>query len=508
MMKTPDVDLEALGRSRQFDALREFLRASGYSDDSLCRRYALERAEDFEMDRQKRVPAPAPESPADFLAELFLAGDAADLHSAQTLLGAANLDLLEGMGLLKCSAETSRCHATVALYPVEDLYIISDRWSSYDGSKFTWPEDVVYPAFIPNTRLFLSHLPQRTRGLFLDLCGGTGIGALFAARRGAEQAWSGDISERSTRFAEFNRLLNGIGNVQAITSDLYQSLGGMHFDAISAHPPYVPTLQPKWVFFSGGRDGEEIIRRIVEGLPDHLKDRGVFMALTMGSDRADRPFEQRIREWLGERERDFDVALLVHREIDPREFALRSNRETFRTREEAGVWRQLFKELAITSLVYGFICIQKRSGARRTFTLRRQVAPSVRRSPWEWLFQWESAALEEESAALILDSPLHAAPQTDFVVLHRLDRGRWNPSSYTLQTGYPFNMECRIQPWMAHMISQCDGKATGRDVLRILIENDVLPQTTPPGEFARAVATLVSGGFVEVEGFRPPRAAE
>ncbi|MDM7998358.1 MAG: methyltransferase [Acidobacteriota bacterium] len=508
MMETPDVDLEALGRTRQFDALREFLQSSGYSDDSLCRRYGLERAEDFEMDRQKRVPAPAPESPADFLAELFLVGDAADLHSAQAMLGAANLALLESMGLLKRSAETSRCHATVALYPVEDLYIISDRWSSYDGSRFTWPEDVVYPAFIPNTRLFLRHLPQRACGRFLDLCGGTGIGALFAARRGAEQAWSGDISDRSTRFAEFNRLLNGIGNVQAITSDLYQGFEGGRFDAISAHPPYVPTLQPKWVFFSGGRDGEEIIRRIVEGLPDHLKDRGVFMALTMGSDRAGRPFEQRIREWLGERAGDFDVALLVQREIDPREFALRSNKETFRSREEAAVWRQLFKDLGITSLVYGFICIQKRSGARRTFTLRRQVAPSIRRSPWEWLLQWESAACEQESGALILDSPLHASQKTDFVILHRLEQGRWNPSSYTLQTDHPFYMECRIQPWMAHLISLCDGNATGRDVLRILIQNDVLPQTTPHAEFAQAVATLVSGGFVEVEGFRPPRAAE
>ncbi len=508
MMSSPDVDLEALGRSGQFDALLEFLRSSGYSDDSIRRRFQLERAEDFEMDRKKRVPGPLPESAADILAELFLVGEALMLQSVQNILGAGNLALLEGMGLLGRDADTAQCHATVALYPVEDVYIISDRWSSYDSSPFSWPEDVVYPAFIPNTRLFLSHLPEYPCGRFLDLCGGTGIAALFAARRGSKQAWSGDISDRSTRFAEFNRRLNEIGNVQAVTSDLYQGFEDGRFDAISAHPPYVPTLQPKWVFFSGGRDGEEIIRRIVEGLPDHLNDGGAFMALTMGSDRADRPFEHRIREWLGDREREFDIAFLVHREIDPGEFALRSNRETFRTREEAEVWRQLFKNLSITSLVYGFICIQRRSGALQTFTLRRQASPSIGRSPWEWLFRWESAARSDRLAPLILESSLYAARKTDFVVLHHLEQGRWNADSYTLQTEYPFNMECKIQPWMAHMISLCDGKATGLDILRILIQNEVLPQTTPPGEFAQAVATLVSGGFVEVVGFRPPQAVK
>jgi hypothetical protein len=35
----------------------------------------------------------------------------------------------------------------------------------------------------------------------------------------------------------------------------------------------------------------------------------------------------------------------------------------------------------------------------------------------------------------------------------------------------------------------------------------VLPRGIAEEEFARAAAGLVSGGFIEVEGFRPPRAA-
>jgi methylase of polypeptide subunit release factors len=507
-MTSPLIAADALGRSGQFGELRQLLQSADYGDEFLCRRFHLQRAEDFEIDRRKRAPLPVPESEADLLATLFLAGEIIEQNTVRHFLGAGKMALLEGMGLLRHEPQTAQCCATAALYPVGDLYIASDRWSAHDGSQFSVPEDIVYPAFIPNTRLFLRHLPERPCGRFLDLCGGTGVAALMAARSGAEQAYSGDISDRSTLFAEFNRQLNGVSNAQAVTSDLYQNFTDCRFDAISAHPPYVPTLQPKWVFFSGGRDGEEITRRIVEGLSDHLNDGGVFLALTMGTDRVDRPFEHRVREWLGAGEKDFDVAFLARKELDPQEFALRANRETVRSLEESERWSALFKSLQITSLAYGFICIQRRSGAQKTFTVRRQASPSKLRAPWEWLLRWESTACIGEVEQLLLDSPLHASLQTEFVVRHRLDEGLWNPLSYTLRTEDPFNMECNAKPWMAHLISLCDGKATGREALKILIQNEALPKSTPPGEFARAAASLVSGGFIEVEGFRLPRAVK
>jgi hypothetical protein len=287
--------------------------------------------------------------------------------------------------------------------------------------------------------------------------------------------------------------LNGVANYHPVTSDLYGSLGA--FDRIVAHPPYVPALQPKWIFFSGGEDGEEITRRMIQGLPAHLNDRGVFLALTMGSDRSDAPFERRIREWLGDGGRDFDIALIVRKVLEPVDFAARN-------REESGAWQKLFARLGVESLVYGFVAIQRRNGARQTFTVRRQASAVSRRAPWEWLLAWESAAKE----GLILERPLHRGGDAEFQVRHRLQGSAWAPQSYTLRTEWPFSMECDAHPWMANLISLCDGRATGRDQLRVLVENEVLPRGIPEAEFARAVAGLVSGGFIEVEGFRPPRA--
>jgi hypothetical protein len=106
----------------------------------------------------------------------------------------------------------------------------------------------------------------------------------------------------------------------------------------------------------------------------------------------------------------------------------------------------------------------------------------------------------------MLDRPLHRGRDAEFQVRHRLEGSGWAPQRYTLQTQWPFSMECDAHPWMANLIALCDGHATGRDLLRVLVENQVLPRGIAEDEFARAAAALVSGGFIEVEGFRPPRA--
>jgi SAM-dependent methyltransferase len=490
------MQIDSLGRSGKFDELREFLRSAGYSEEFLCARFGLDRAERFELDRGRRAPLPEPASAADILTALFLAGEFVFLEQAERLMGRDGVGLLSGMGLLAMDVAGGRCHGTAALYPLADLHIASDRWSNPDDAPFDARSDTVYPAFIPNTRLFLAHVPLGECGSFLDLCAGTGIAAILAARQGAREAWAGDIAERCTRFAEFNGRLNGVANYHPVTSDLYGSLSS--FDRIVAHPPYVPVLQPKWIFFSGGEDGEEITRRIIQGLPAHLNDGGVFLALTMGTDRSDAPFQTRIREWLGEGGKEFDIALIVRKIMEPHEFAARN-------REESEAWKKRFARLGVESLVYGFVVIQRRTGARETFTVRRQASPGSRRAPWEWLLAWESAA-KEDLTRLILERPLHRGCDAEFQVRHRLEGSAWAPRRYTLRTEWPFSMECDAHPWMANLIALCDGRATGRDQLRVLVENEVVPRDIAEEEFARAAAGLVSGGFIEVEGFRPPRA--
>ncbi len=505
--------IDELGKAGKYEELRRSLEAAGYSEEEICSRLGLRGIADYETERSRRDALPPPGDATDVLIRLFLAGDALDRAMVETYLAASATTLLSEMGLLEISNDGQFC-GTVALYPVNGFLIASDRWSRPDGSMFELPPDMVYPALVPNTRLFLDLLPEEPCERCLDLGAGTGIAAFVASRNGAKESWAADIAERSTKFAEFNRLLNDIAGVSTVTSDLYAELEGKTFDRIVAHPPYMPVLSPQWIFMSGGEDGERITRRIVEGLPRHLENGGLCCCLTMGSDRRgsdgrDLPFESRVRDWLGEAQDEFDIALIVRKLVEPQQFAISLAPFEPRTRADAHAWRDLFARLGVNSLVYGFLLLRRRRNpAGPALTIRRTAAPDFCNADWRWMLAWETAAESGQRSAIILDSPLYASHSADFEVLHRLTDEGWAPQSYRLRIERPFETTCKAEPWAAQLIAQCDGRHTGRQHYRHFQQVGWIPAGATEDEFVDAVAPLVSGGFIEVEGFRPPRAEE
>lgn len=485
--------------------IRGFLESANYTEAAINGRLGLGHLSEFELARARRAPLPAPESTLDVLIALFLAGEYVTPSAIAGHLPESAAALLHQTHLIY--TEPAGVCATLHLYPVGPFVIASDRWSNPDGSDSEASRELVYPALNPNTRRFLDLLPTTPCEAFLDIGAGTGIAALAAVRHGAAHAWASDIAESSTLFAEFNCLLNGIDSVTAVTSDVYEQLGGLTFDRIVSHPPYVPSILPRWVFYNGGEDGEQITRRVVEGLPAHLRPGGLGFILTMGSDRYDRSFEQRARDWLGDAGPDFDVAFLLQRSVSAAVFAARTNPNEVRSQQEFLALTALFARLGVESLQQGLLLFQRRQDKRHTFTVRRQTPVDFGHADWEWLLRWESEAVGPNRIARILDTPLHTGRPKSFDVRHRLENDQWAPARYTLQIDRPFVVDCDADPWMANLIALCDGAATGRDHMKALQRGGVISKDIPSAEFAKALTGLISGGFVEVEGFRPPPAA-
>lgn len=484
--------------------LRDFLQSADYTETAISGRLNIGHLGEFELARARRTPMPPVQSALDVLISLFLAGDYVSSQAVEQHLPAAAA-LLHQLHLLH--TEPAGVCATLHIYPVGDLLIASDRWDNPDGSDSGADRELVYPALNPNTRRFLSLLPTTPCEAFLDIGAGTGVAALAAVRHGAVHAWAGDIAQTSTVFAEFNRLLNGIDAVTAVTSDAYEQLNGLTFDRIVSHPPYVPSILPRWVFYNGGEDGEQIMRRVVEGLPAHLRPGGLGFLLTMGSDRHGRSFELRARDWLGDASAEFDVAFLVHRTVTASVFAALVNPTKVRAQDEFDALTSVFARLGVESLQQGLLLFQRRQGTRPTFTVRRQMSADFTCADWEWLLRWEAEALGPDRIARILDTPLHPGRPKILEVRHRLEDDQWVPAGYTLQIDRPFIVDCGAAPWMANLIAICDGKATGRDHMMALKNAGVIPSDVPAADFAKALTGLISGGFVEVEGFRPPQAA-
>jgi SAM-dependent methyltransferase len=494
--------------SEQFAVLREHLLRSGFNEKALRQRLDVPPGKEMDLAGLSGNPPVKPKvgDGLDALIYLFVLGESLPVTEAMTLFPPAVWEAMSKTKLiLPDPADADRCLASVALYPIRDLFIASDRWSNPDHSAREMFPDIVYPALTKSAKQFIDFTSFDTCDDFLELCAGTAPAALLASRS-AKNIWATDIAERSIDFAKFNAALNGIHNVTFAQGDLYQPVEGRTFDRIAAHPPYVPVLKPAEIFYGGGEVGEEITKRIIMGLPSRLKPGGRLYCRTMGTERPGHPFEQRIREWLGERHADFDVALFARVNLEPRQFALEETINKNGGRQEFAQWEKMFAKNDVHELVIGIVIVQRHTDQRPSFTIRRTIGSATPAAALEWAMNWEAELQREGAVGRLLQAELLANPRTEIIVRHTLRDGDISPENFTLSIEMPFATDCKAQPWMALLLPRCDGKTKVADLFVMAKQNGWIVPETPAEEFSRLVATLVSGGFLQTKDFRLPAA--
>ena len=79
---------------------------------------------------------------------------------------------------------------TLALYPVEDIYGVSDRNAEIP--------DRVYPALVENVQRFLQIIPRSRCESFLEVCSGTGIAALSSPAEQVDLPGADRLSDDSS----------------------------------------------------------------------------------------------------------------------------------------------------------------------------------------------------------------------------------------------------------------------------------------------------------------------
>jgi SAM-dependent methyltransferase len=486
--------------------LRTLLQTAGFTEAAVSRRTGSESIYDFRSLREGRTEGISLTDGLDLLIRLFMDVELVDEEAFPRLLSSAALPLLREAGLVGASdVAPGRVHATVLLYPTQGLWIISDLNVDPSG-RMDAPlsPDAVYPAITKNTRHFLSALPTTPCDEFLELCAGTGIAALRTARY-ARRAWAADITERSTRFARFNAALNGVANCEALQGDLYQPVRGRRFDRIAAHPPYMPSLEQTYVFRDGGEDGEQITRRVVAGLPDHLVPGGRAYCTCMLTDRRNAPAELRIREMLGPAAEAFDLVLAVYQVFQPTEYYLRLALAGRAPLEEVARRHEIFQRLEVEHLVYCSFVLERHEAPRRPVTARRQAGPATGAAEIAWLLEWEQTlARWDGDAEPLLGLVPATVPGIRLQTTSTLGGQGWTAGECLLATSTPFALEAKCPAWTPLLLDHADGARTTRDLLEVLKLDGAVPAGAPEGEFARFVRALLSGGFLRVEGTPPP----
>jgi SAM-dependent methyltransferase len=485
-----------LGTKEEFRRLREELLRLGFVQENMEGHFHLRHISEAQFE----VHAKGSEVSNSFqvLAALFLQGKSVEGQALRQAIGDATFDLLQTLGLVEPYGQGERYIATVTMYATNGLYIVSDRWCGIDGQPFQPPADVVYPAVLGTTRGFLAMIPSSPCERFLEVCCGTGIAAFLAARNGAKRAYAFDIAARSAHFAEFNRRLNDLDNVTIGRGDLYAPAAGNTFDRIVAHPPYVPVLGPKYVFYDGGEDGEQITRRVIQELPAYLEERGLLVCVSLGSDRVDEPFEQRVRSFLGGRHEEFDVALFVRSEMEP---AIQALNDVVRGRgsvEQVQRWREVLQKLRIVTFVFGGIFIYRHGEKRKGYTIRRTMAEKAGLPEIEKLMEWERVVARGEDEAILRSSALKAAAGCRLDATYSLQEGNWVPGWQRLFIDHPFKMQLEAPGWALQLLAECDGGKTGEELFESLKKQEVVPSDTSFRTFADVLTVMVSGGYVEI----------
>ena len=337
-------------------ALREALASAAYDADSIR---DLVRADGLDMLPGLTVLRLRPEGDERLgrLVRLFMGGEDLDAGAAAAALAPAHLEDLIEAGLLE-HAEDGAVRASVRLDSVRGLVVASDHRRPGPSPG----DHVVYPG--PASETVASLTVRAPVENALDLCCGSGIQALLAARH-SERVVATDLNERALRLAELSAELSGVDNVEWRAGDLFEPAGDERFGLVVANPPFVISPSSGLTFRDGGRSGDELSREVVVGCAERLEEGGFGHVLcswvrAAGEHYADAPWR-----WLADA--GCDVVVLQLDTETPITYGLRWNLAEASSASEAvddtQRWQEYYADLGIEAITTGVVIFRRRPGA-------------------------------------------------------------------------------------------------------------------------------------------------
>lgn len=484
--------------SQSMDELRNLLADTGFTEEAVSARTGATSIYDFTSIREGRVPGQAADA-LDVLIRLFLDGDLMDRAVIRQHLPDRVVRAIERLGLLGAPQnDASKQFATVLLYPTNGLWLISDLPSTAAGSPKPLPADAVYPAITENTRDFLSSLPRTPCNRFLEMCGGTGIAALVASRFSGE-AWTGDITERATRYARFNAELNSIGNFRPVQGDLYEPVRGLTFDRIVAHPPYIAAPQQTMIYRDGGPDGEHFTRALLAGLPEFLEPGGRYFMTCVATDRVNAPLEDRVRDMIGPLNGEFDVVIAVRVARDPVDYFHAVARAGASSEQDAEAKIAAYAAIGAEKLVYASMAIERHASPRAPFTARRSVGGAQIGAALEWQLDWVRLRESPAFAGRLLDSRVHCREGVQIRSDQRLVDGSWKVGRLDVSVEAPFRTSVECSAETAAILTRCTTPISLRNLARDLVADGLVASEGVEAAVVSLASFFVNAGCLDTE---------
>src|SRR5271154_2304610 len=158
-----------LGSPEAFATLRAALTELHFDEASICGRTGIPSIFEFSTRWEGREPIDLTDALAVFI-HMLIDGEMLEEGRLSTLVPRQALAAFEELGVLvRHEQRPEMFYSPVALYPVDSLYIASDRNSPVDETVPFSVEDAVYAAITTSTKRFLGSLPPTPCEDLLDL---------------------------------------------------------------------------------------------------------------------------------------------------------------------------------------------------------------------------------------------------------------------------------------------------------------------------------------------------
>jgi len=493
---------------RLADDLRTALLAADFTYDAVAE--LLGPTGHTALGRNETVPGlrcTTDRSPLSILTRLFLLQATVPVDEAEAALPGL-VDRLCVAGLLERSVSEVAARMDCRPYAApdargeRDLWVVSDLTPGLDGNPVKVGRDHVLG--ISSASTSLAQLTVREPvGRALDLGTGCGVQALhLASHAGAVVAT--DVNRRALWVTRFNARLNGLTNIDVRDGSFFEPVRDERFDLIATNPPFVisPATGQRLVYRDSGLPGDRVVEDIVRAAPDRLTDGGLCQVLANWVIRADRPWDERLTDWLD----GTCDAFVVQREIvDPAQYvelwlkdAGQHGGPDYVHRYDT--WLGWFEEQGIEAVGFGWVNLRRRSadaGGEASYRLEQwpydveqPVAPAL-------LAHFDAvdalAGLADEEALMAA----HLAARTDVQQETLGAPGAEDPHTVVLRQQRGLRRARRADTVEAALLGACDGELAVGQILDALAQLlDAEPVETR-SQYADAVRELVAEGFLE-----------
>ena len=483
--------------------LREALRAAGYTVDGVTD--LLGQPAHRALSRNETGPglrATGGGSPLETLTRLWpLQATVSEDHAQRALPGLVGS--LCAAGVLDRSGDQVTARVDVRPYAEEDRdwWVVSDLAPGLDGTHEPVSPDHVLGVSSASTSLAQLTVREPV-GRALDLGTGCGVQALHLGRHSA-QVVATDVNRRALRMAEMTAALNDV-DVEVRRGSLFEPVAEEKFDLVVSNPPFVvsPATGRLLAYRDSGLPGDEVVRRLVQRAPRHLRAGGWCQLLANWVHLSAQPWQDRVTGWLVGSGCD---AWVVQREVlDPAEYVELWLRDAGlhgspRYADRYHTWLSWFEEQQVSGVGFGWVSLRRhQDGGHRDPVVRVEDWPYEIEQPlWAEVAGWSRRVDFDSSVGNTELLASRLVVRSDVRQETVGAPGAEDPELIVLRQSHGMRRAREVDTVTAGLVGACDGDLRVGQVLDALARLLDREAGELRGGYLAVVRDLVADGFLE-----------